>query len=102
MCSRACGIDLVDSYVVTGGKDGSTYQTVARYSVRGEVRYLDNLQTGRYNHACSKFDDDAGHSVSYKQNFISVEISHYLSYLDIAGHWRKGYVKESSVFNGNI
>jgi len=56
----ACGIDLGDSYVVTGGNDGSTMQIVAKFSVTGEVSYLANLNTGRYEHACSKFVDDNG------------------------------------------
>ena len=64
MCSYACGIDLGDRYVVTGGYNGSTYQTVAQYTVTGDVTYLAELQTGRYWHACSKFLDDYGELVS--------------------------------------
>ena len=64
MYSFACGIDLGDRYVVTGGQDGSTQQTVAQYSITGEVTYLAELQTGRYLHACSKFMDQDGHLVS--------------------------------------
>ena len=63
-CSAACGIDLGDSYVVTGGDDGSTKRTVAQYSVTGEVSYLANLNTGRRGPACSKYVDDNGDTVS--------------------------------------
>ena len=64
MYRYACGIDLGDRYVVTGGDDVSTYQTVAQYSVTGEVTDLAKLQTGRFGHACSKFMDQDGHLVS--------------------------------------
>ena len=67
----ACGIDLGDRYVVTGGWDGSTQQTqtVAQYTVTGDVTYLAPLQTRRYGHACSKFLDDDGQlvSISYRE-----------------------------------
>ena len=64
MCSNACGIELGDRYVVTGGHDGSTYQTVAQYTVTGDVTYLAELQTGRHLHACSKYLDNDGLLVS--------------------------------------
>ena len=64
MCSYACGIDLGDRYVVTGGHDGSTQQTVAQYTVTGDVSYLAKLQTGRRLHACSWFLDGDGVLVS--------------------------------------
>ena len=64
MCSKACGIDLGDRYVVTGGEDGSTRQTVAQYTVTGDVTYLAELQTGRRIHACSKYLDGDGQLVS--------------------------------------
>ena len=66
--SLACGIDLGDSYVVTGGLDGSTRQRVAQYSVAGDVTYLANLNTGRYAHACSQYVDDNGDTVSLTLN----------------------------------
>ena len=55
-----------DRYVVTGGYDGSTWQTVAQYTVTGDVTYLAELQTGRRGHACSKFLDGDGKLVSIK------------------------------------
>ena len=67
-CRSACGIDLGDSFVVTGGIDGSTWNTVAEYTPTGEVTYLAALIQGRYNHACSKFIDDNGRTVSLKFN----------------------------------
>ena len=83
--SRACGLDLGDRYVVTGGHDGSTYQTVAQYTVTGDVTYLAELQTGRYAHACSKFLDGDGQLVSiidlfyfiilYKNKPLHIKIS---------------------------
>ena len=67
-CSDACGIDLGDSYVVTGGYD--SWQRVAQYSLTGEMTYLADLQQGRYYHACTSFIDDNGVTVSAVVNFI--------------------------------
>ena len=67
-CSRACGIDLGDSYVVSGGHDRSVHraalQTVVQYSIQGKVTYLAKMNTGRYAHACSKYVNDNGETVS--------------------------------------
>ena len=63
MCSRACGIDLGTSYVVTGGE--YSLQRVTQYSLTGEVTELPDLNTGRYYHACSQFVNSEGVTVSY-------------------------------------
>ena len=66
--SAACGIDLGDSYVVTGGMaTGGEYslQRVAQYSLTGEVTYLADLQQGRSYHACTSFIDDDAVTVSF-------------------------------------
>ena len=66
-CSSACGIDLGDSYVVSGGMNRFVYrgalQTVVQYSIQGKVTYLANMNTGRIDHACSKFVNDDGETV---------------------------------------
>ena len=67
-CSDACGIDLGDSYVVTGGYD--SLQKVAQYSLAGEVTYLADLQEGRKGHACTSFIDDDGVTVSFLVNLV--------------------------------
>ena len=67
-CSAACGIDLGDSYVVTGGL--SSQQRVAQYSLTGEVTYLADLQQGRWGHACTSFIDDNGVTVSLVVNIM--------------------------------
>ena len=67
-CSDACGIDLGDSYVVTGG--GYSLQKVAQYSLSGEVTYLADLQQGRFLHACTSFVDDNGVTVSLVVNIM--------------------------------
>ena len=61
-CSWACGIDLGDSYVVTGGY--YSLQRVAQYSLTGEVTDLADLQQGRAAHSCTSFIDDNGVMVS--------------------------------------
>ena len=69
-CSSACGIDLNDSYVVTGGYYSE--QRVAQYTLAGEVTYLADLQQGRYLHACTSFIDDNGVTVSLLVNIINI------------------------------
>ena len=59
--SAACGIDLGDNYIVTGGY--GTYNTVAMFSEAGFVKYLPNLKTSRYRHACTSFVDSNGETV---------------------------------------
>ena len=67
-CSEACGIDLGDSYVVTGGQNSK--QKVAQYNLAGEVTYLADLQQGRHYHACTSFLDDNGVTVSLVVNIM--------------------------------
>ena len=69
-CSNACGIDLGDSYVVTGGL--YSLQRVAQYSLTGEVTYLADLQQGRGVHACTSFIEDNGVMVSLVVNIINI------------------------------
>ena len=40
-------------------------KTVAEFTETGQVTYLPDLQEGRYWHACSKFVDDSGETVSF-------------------------------------
>ena len=67
-CSFACGIDLGDSYVVTGGQYRE--KTVAQYTLSGEVTYLADLQQGRIFHACTSFIDHNGVTVSLLVNIM--------------------------------
>ena len=64
--SCACGIDLGDEYVVTGGSESNHMHraTVARYSLSGDIEHLASLNQGRYYHACSKFYTANGETVS--------------------------------------
>ena len=52
------------NFIVTGGYDSGVIQTVAEFTETGQVTYLANLQEGRYLHACSKFVDNNGETVS--------------------------------------
>ena len=72
--SCACGIELGDEYVVTGGSERSHMHraTVARYSLSGDVEYLANLNQGRYYHACSKFNTANGETVSWQSIFCII------------------------------
>jgi len=63
----ACGIEVGDHYVVTGGNDLSaperTLSSVANYSQSGLVEYLPSLNQRRSSHACSSFISDIGETV---------------------------------------
>jgi len=63
----ACGIEVGDHYIVTGGHDydapEQALNTVAKYSQSGLVDYLRSLNTRRYGHACSSFISDSGETV---------------------------------------
>ena len=52
--------------MVTGGlpPQGSASSKVREYTEAGEVTYLASLKTGRSAHACSKFVNDDGDTVS--------------------------------------
>ena len=67
-CSSACGIDLGDSYVVTGGWHSP--QKVTQYTLTYEVTYLADLRQGRHYHACTSFIDDNGVTVSSIVNIM--------------------------------
>ena len=58
----ACGIEIDVKFVVTGGYTRQT--TVAEFTEAGAVRYLPSFKAGRYNHACPKFVNDDGDTVS--------------------------------------
>ena len=62
MFSAACGLEIDDKLVVTGGQLSKT--KVTEYTEDGAVTYLPSLKTGRYAHACSKFVTDDGYTVS--------------------------------------
>ena len=50
---------------MTGGRESK--KTVAKFTETGNVTYLPDLQEGRYSHACSKFVDNNGETVSFNQ-----------------------------------
>ena len=83
-CSWACGIDLGNTFVVTGGHDGSTKQTVAQYTEDGTVTYLTQLQTGRSSHACAKYINEDGETVSTKLN-ITIYFTIFMQTLLVTG-----------------
>ena len=51
-----------DKFVVTGGEYSE--KKVAEFTEAGAVKYMRNLKTGRSYHACSKFVNDDGDTVS--------------------------------------
>ena len=60
----ACGVENDDKFIVMGGHHSSAGRTVAEFSETGEVSYLPNMIRARYMHACSKFVNSKGQTVS--------------------------------------
>ena len=60
--SDACAINLGSSVILTGG--WYTLTTVSQYNEAGWEKDLPTLQTGRWNHGCAYFNNDAGSKVS--------------------------------------
>ena len=67
--SYACAINLGSSVILTGGLD--TLTTVSQYNEAGWEKDLPTLQTGRYDHGCAYFNNDAGSKV------CSININYY-------------------------
>ena len=67
--SKACGIELVDTLVVTGG-DGEAGNRVQVYNTMGPVERLPNMTIAREWHACSHYIDSNDNIVSV--NMISL------------------------------
>ena len=63
MFRLACGIELDDKFVVTGGYWTRSY--VEQFTEAGHEKWLPSLNEGRYDHACSKFVKDDGVTVSW-------------------------------------
>ena len=60
-----------DKFVVTGGEYSK--KKVAEFTEAGAVSYMRNLITGRYWHACSKFVNDDGDTVSLLWSRVETE-----------------------------
>ena len=58
----SCGIELDDKFVVTGGH--LSLRTVAVFTETGNVTYLPKMMKDRYYHACAKFVNNKGNTVS--------------------------------------
>ena len=65
VCREACGIELNGNFIVTGGE----YSTIAvvLFTETGQGGLHSYLQEGRFRHACSKFVDNNGETVSFNQ-----------------------------------
>jgi len=56
--SSACAINLGSSVILTGGLN--YFNTVSEYGEAGFIRYLPDLNQGRFNHGCSYYEDEEG------------------------------------------
>ena len=66
----ACGIQIDDEYVVTGGYDdtseGKALKRVISYNKTGYSKTLADLSVARFSHACGKFVNNERVNVSIK------------------------------------
>ena len=72
--SWACGIELGDRVVVTGGTSSVTLVTIATvqvYTLSGAQEQLPSLQTPRRNHACAHYLDSQDRVVSIAYNMTA-------------------------------
>ena len=68
--SHGCGIDLGESYILTGGLVSTLsrwppHSKVSRYSTTGWTEDLPDLNIARYSHACSFYTTDSGDNVGF-------------------------------------
>ena len=68
--SYGCGIDLGESYILTGGQVLTGYSLVrqskvSRYSTTGWTEDLPDLNIARRHHACSFYTTDSGDNVGF-------------------------------------
>ena len=66
----ACGIQMEGNYVLTGGKTDKSWRKVLNYNRRGHVQPLADLNVGRVDHACGKFESVEGITVSFENPSI--------------------------------
>merc|ERR1712154_574205 len=64
---NACGVEVDDTFIVTGGADwyapDRALNSVVRYNSQGVSEDLPSLTVRRYNHACGSYLDDNGQRV---------------------------------------
>ena len=67
-CRAACGVEVDDTFIVTGGLDYSAphraLNSVVRYNSQGVSKVLPSLTVGRFGHACGSYLNDNGQRVS--------------------------------------
>lgn len=63
LCSCSCLIDEGEKFLLTGGRVMETEKKVARYDINGWVEDLDDLNTERYAHGCTRYTNSAGDKV---------------------------------------
>ena len=70
MFSWGCGIDLVQSFLLSGGSlwtgsDWEIIRKVSRYSTNGWTEDLPDLNFARWGHVCSFYTTDSGDKVGF-------------------------------------
>ena len=98
-----CGIDLGDSFIITGGDDGNRARNrVSKYSKMGFVEDLAHLMEDRALHACSHYKDDGGGQVLLVTGGVSSS-GKYLSSTEIStdlrASWKSAVPLPSETFS---
>lgn len=60
--SYSCLIDEGETFLLVGGFQHES--KVSRYNINGWMESLDNLNTGRFNHGCTQFNNNQGETVN--------------------------------------
>lgn len=60
-CSYACAINMGSTVIITGGYWSK--RIVSEYNEAGFIKHLEPMQTGRYTHGCSYFENNDGTKV---------------------------------------
>ena len=64
----ACGVEVDDTFIITGGYDssapGEALNSVVRYNSQGESEVLPSLTVRRFDHACASYLNGDGKRVS--------------------------------------
>ena len=67
-CREACGVEVDDELIITGGydedEDHYALNSVVRYNSQGESEVLPSLTERRWGHACATYLNGDGKRVS--------------------------------------
>ena len=93
--SSGCGIDLGESYILTGGSlGGAAHSKVSSYSPTGWTHDLPNLKIARMKHACSFYTTDNGDNVGFSTSSFFCYFYFKYQILMVTGGYNVGERKD--------